>query len=94
MQTPSAPAQVTKAAEATARQSYHVRSVTGVKGIGPVALNGEFDPARGVGEETSSTGTRVRFADGYRYLPLSDAFRAAHERIRGSRFRPGSPRCG
>jgi hypothetical protein len=83
VQAPSALAQVTKAAEATARQSYHVRSVTGVKGIGPVALNGEFDPTREVGEETSSTGARVRFAGGYRFLPLSDAFRAAYERTRG-----------
>jgi len=80
---PSALAQVTKAAEATARQSYHVRSVTGLKGNGPVTLNGEFDPARGVGEETSSTGARVRFAGGYMYLPLSDAFRAAFEKNRG-----------
>jgi len=81
--TPSALAQVTKAAEATARQSYHVRSVTGLKGIGPVTLNGEFDPGRGVGEETSSTGAQVRFAGGYMYMPLSDAFRAAFEKIRG-----------
>ena len=80
---PSALAQVTKAAEATARQSYHVRSVTGLKGNGPVTLNGEFDPARGVGEETSSTGAQVRFAGGYMYLPLSDAFRAAFEKNRG-----------
>jgi hypothetical protein len=82
VQAPSALAQVTKAAEATARQSYHVRSVTGLKGIGPVTLNGEFDPARGVGEETSGTGARVRFAGGYMYLPLSDAFRAAFEKNR------------
>jgi hypothetical protein len=32
---------------------------------------------------TSSTGARVRFAGGYTYLPLSDAFRAAYERTRG-----------
>jgi len=83
VQAPSALAQVTKAAEATARQSYHVRSVTGLKGIGPVTLNGEFDPARGVGEETSGTGAQVRFAGGYMYLPLSDAFRAAFEKNRG-----------
>ena len=80
---PSALAQVTKAAEATARQSYHVRSVTGLKGNGPVTLNGEFDPTRGVGEETSSTGSQARFAGGYMYLPLSDAFRAAFEKNRG-----------
>jgi len=83
VQPPSALAQVRKAAEATARQSYHVRSVTGLKGNGPVTLNGEFDPARGVGEETSGTGAQVRFAGGYMYLPLSDAFRAAFEKNRG-----------
>lgn len=81
---PSALAQVTNAAKATAEQSYHVRSVARVvKGAEPVVLNGEFDPARGVGEETSSTGAQVRFAGGYMYLPLSDAFRAAFERARG-----------
>ena len=83
VQPPSALAQVRKAAEATARQSYHVRSVTGLKGNGPVTLNGEFDPARGVGEETSGTGAQVRSAGGYMYLPLSDAFRAAFEKNRG-----------
>jgi DNA-directed RNA polymerase specialized sigma24 family protein len=56
---------------------------SGLKGIGPVTLNGEFDPARGVGEETSGTGAQVRFAGGYMYLPLSDAFRAAFEKNRG-----------
>ena len=34
-------------------------------------------------EETSGTGAQVRFAGGYTYLPLSDAFRAAFEKIRG-----------
>src|SRR5690242_7553379 len=82
LQAPSALAQVTKAAEATARQSYHVRSVSGLKGNGRVTLNGEFDPRRGVGEETSSTGSQVRFAGGFMYLQLSDA------------FRPGSPGSG
>jgi hypothetical protein len=85
VQAPSALAQVTNAAKATAGQSYHVRSVSRVvKGSGRVTLNGEFDPARGVGEETSSTGSQVRFTGGYMYLSLLDSFRVAYEKAIGS----------
>ena len=64
------------------------RSVSSVvKQAGPgrhltATLNGEFDPARGVGEETSSTGSQVRFVGGYMYLYLSDSFRAAYQNDR------------
>jgi hypothetical protein len=78
VQAPSALAQVTRAAKATAGQSYHVRSVSGV-----VTIDGEFDPARKAGEETSSSGSKVRFVGGYMYLSLSDSFRTAYEKALG-----------
>src|SRR2546425_1125289 len=96
VQAPSALAQVTRAAAVTAGQSYHVRSVARVvKQAKPgasmltVTLNGEFDPARGVGEETSSTGSQVRFVGGYMYLSLSDPFRTAYQKAQGGSIPAG-----
>jgi hypothetical protein len=83
---PSALAQVTKAAQATAGQSYQIRSVSkivdqdGSAADTPVTVTGEFDPARGVGEQVSSGGSRVLFAGGYMYLSMSGAFKDALER--------------
>ena len=96
---PSALAQVTKAAAATAGQSYQVRSVaTLVKEAGsgsqpPVTVSGEFDSAQGVGEETVGNGAQVRFAGGYMYLSLPAAYRAAYhdayQRASGVSIPPG-----
>lgn len=79
-QAPSALAQVTQAASRTAAQSYRVsvvvitRSASGSSST-PVTISGEFDPARGVGEETTSQGWQIRYVSGYVYLPVTDAIR-------------------
>lgn len=86
VQAPSAFAQVTQAAARTAAQSYQVSATsTLVKAPGPdaqlqqpVTISGEFDPTRGVGEETNSQGFQVLYAGGYIYVPVSDALRAAY----------------
>jgi hypothetical protein len=91
-QAPSAFAQVTQAAARTAGQSYQVSSTsTLVKapGLGavppsPVTITGEFDPVRGVGEETSSKGTQVRYVDGYIYLPLTGAYQTVYDQTHGA----------
>jgi len=80
---PAALAQVTKAAQATAGQSYQIRSVStlanqdGSAADTPVTVTGEFDPARGVGEQVSSGGSQVRYVGGYMYLSMPAAFKAA-----------------
>ena len=66
---PSASAQVTQAAARMAEQSYRVSSATSVPGDrSPVTVTGEFDPARKVGEETSSFGQQFRYIGSYVYL--------------------------
>jgi hypothetical protein len=87
---PSALAQVTKAAQATAGQSYQIRSVSklvnqdGSAADTPVTVTGEFDPARGVGEQVSSGGSQVRYVGGYMYLSMPGAFKAALQRASGT----------
>jgi hypothetical protein len=75
-QAPSALAQVAQAASRTAAQSYQVTSTSQALGAfarhsAPVLTSkGEFDPARGTGEEWDADGMRVLYAGGYMYLPL------------------------
>lgn len=92
VQAPSAFAQVTQAATRTAAQSYQVSStstpvkvpVPGAITSSPAITTGEFDPVRGVGEETSSGGVQVRYIDGYIYLPLTGAYRAVYDQTHGA----------
>jgi len=80
-QAPSALAQVTQAASRTAAQSYRATVVVtvvtapGSASTPPVTVSGEFEPARDVGEETTSQGFQVRFVGGYAYLSVTDAIR-------------------
>jgi hypothetical protein len=72
---PSALAAVTSAAAKTASESYRVSMIAARTGkprysyepTGPVRTTGEFDPARQIGEETSSTGERDLYVGGYVY---------------------------
>lgn len=75
-QAPSALAQLTSALSRTAGQSYHFSATTTsvtLPGTGtPMTvrtdLSGAFDPARRIGEETTSTGEQMRFIGSYVYL--------------------------
>jgi hypothetical protein len=78
---PSAQAQVTQAASRTAAQSYQVSSVLTTGARPPVTISGEFDPARDVGEETTSQGLQIRFVGNYVYVPLTGALRKAWDVI-------------
>ena len=94
VQAPSALAQVTQAAARTAGQSYRVSSVSTplvrLAGTGPaVTINGEFDPARGLGEERTGGGLEVRFAGGYMYVPLVPAMRNAYQKAHGTTIPAG-----
>ena len=89
VQAPSALAQVTQAAARTAAQSYRVSSTStpvipghGVQG--PVTISGEFDPARGLGEERTGGGLEIRFVGGYMYVPLVPAMRYVYEKTHGT----------
>jgi hypothetical protein len=72
---PSALAAVTSAATKTASESYRVSMISTRTGkpkpsgefAGPMRVTGEFDPARQIGEETSSAGRQIRYIDGYVY---------------------------
>lgn len=76
VQAPSAFAQLTSAVSRTAGQSYHFSATTTtvtLPGTGtPMTArrdwSGAFDPARRVGEETTSTGEQARFIGGSGYL--------------------------
>ncbi len=75
-QAPSALAQLTSAVSRTAGQSYHFSATTTsvtLPGTGtPMTvrtdLSGAFDPARRIGEETTSAGEQTRFIGSYVYL--------------------------
>jgi hypothetical protein len=74
-QAPSALAQLTSAVSRTAGQSYHFSATTTsvtLPGTGtPIrvrTVSGAFDPARRIGEETTSTGEQTRFIGSYVYL--------------------------
>jgi hypothetical protein len=78
---PSALAQVTGAAGRTAAQSYRITATTAPAGLPePIAgakkseVTGEFDPARGVGEEATGDGLRAVYVGGYAYLRMPKAF--------------------
>jgi hypothetical protein len=80
VQAPSALAEVTQAAARTAAQSYEVNATITMNGPGLgqprlMQVRGEFDPARGLGEETVGRGTQVLYAGGYMYLPLTGPHR-------------------
>jgi hypothetical protein len=70
---PSALAAVASAATKTASESYRVSMISTESGkpkgswksAGPVRATGEFDPARQIGEEISSTGGRYLYIGGY-----------------------------
>jgi hypothetical protein len=74
--TPSALAQLTSAVSRTAGQSYYFSETTtvvtlpgdGTPRSARTGLRGAFDPARRIGEETTSTGVRLRFIGSYLYL--------------------------
>jgi hypothetical protein len=74
---PSAFAQVTHAAVRTAAASYRVRSAEKIVETGGLrsqqwtTASGEFDLARGVGEETDNQGLQIRYVGGYTYLFLT-----------------------
>jgi hypothetical protein len=73
---PSALAQLTSAVSRTAGQSYHFSATTtsvtlpraGTPMTARTNLSGAFDPARRIGEETTSTGEQARFIGSYVYL--------------------------
>lgn len=74
-QAPSALAQLTSAVSRTAGQSYyfsatttHVSASTRTPMTVRTDLSGAFDPARRIGEETTSTGEQSRFIGSYVYL--------------------------
>jgi len=77
VQAPSALAQLTSAvSRMTAGQSYHFAAITthvAVQSNGTATTvrtdsSGAFDPARGVGEESTSTGAQTRFTGGSVYV--------------------------
>ena len=81
---PSAFAQVTHAASRTAAASYRVRSVEKIVQIGGLRSQswatayGEFDPVKGVGEQTDNLGAQIRYVGGSMYVFLTDDLRAAY----------------
>jgi hypothetical protein len=79
-QAPSALAQLTAAASRMAGQTYQFSAVTtwtGPQGSGTAITRahfwGAFDPARGVGEQTTSDGAQTRFTGGYTYVTAGGA---------------------
>ena len=72
---PSALAAVTSAVTKTASESYRVSMISTITGkpksseesAWPMRVTGEFDPARQIGEETSSAGSQIRYIGGYVY---------------------------
>jgi hypothetical protein len=82
---PSAFAQVTQAAARTAAVSYRVRAVENIVKIGGLRSQpwatayGEFDPARGIGEQTDNQGSQIRYAGGYAYVFVTESLRAASD---------------
>jgi hypothetical protein len=81
---PSAFAQVTHAASQTAAESYTVRSVEkvlqagGLRSVPWTTADGQFNPARGLGEVADNQGYQVRFTGGYTYVSVTGALRAAY----------------
>jgi hypothetical protein len=81
---PSAFAQVTHAAARTAEASYRVRSVEKIVKAGGLrskpwaTADGEFDPVRGVGEQSDNLGAEIRYVGGSMYVFLTDDLRAAY----------------
>ena len=79
---PSALAQVTHAAARTAAGSYRVHAVERILQLGGLrsqpwaTLSGQFDPARGLGEQTDNLGAQIRYADGYMYVFVTSTLRA------------------
>jgi hypothetical protein len=82
---PSALAQVAQAASRTSGQSYRASATTsllapaGSPAGTPATVSGEFDPAHGLGVETSARG-QVRYVGGYMYVPMPQAFRLVYQR--------------
>jgi hypothetical protein len=78
---PSALAQLTSAISSTAGQSYHFSATTtqvrlrssGATSTSRTEFSGAFDPARRIGEETTTTGAQTRFIGSYVYLNAGPA---------------------
>ncbi len=92
VQAPSALAQLTSAvSQMTAGKSYHFSATTthvtvqanGTATTVRTDFSGAFDPARGVGEETTSTGAQTRFTGGYVYVNPGSA--AGQEKLPGGK---------
>ena len=83
---PSAFAQVTHAAARTAAVSYRVRATEKIMHIGGLRSRpwatayGEFDPGRGIGEQTDNLGAQIRYAGGSMYVSLTEDLIAAYNR--------------
>jgi Sigma-70, region 4 len=102
VQAPSALAQVTQAAARTAA-SYQVHAVESNVKIGGLrsqpwaTADGEFDPVKGVGEQTDNLGAQIRYAGGYAYVFVTGSLRPEPGLwvLRSRPRRPGSgfPSC-
>jgi hypothetical protein len=102
---PSAFAQVKQAVARTAATSYQVRSAQKIVRVGGLRSKpwatayGEFDLARGVGEQTDNRDDQIRYVDGYTYILVGDDLRgdpnspipawASWERLPGNPLQPG-----
>jgi hypothetical protein len=79
---PSAFAQVKQAVARMAATSYQVRSAQKIVQVGGLRSKpwatayGEFDPARGVGEQADNLGDQIRYVGGYTYILVGDDIRA------------------
>jgi hypothetical protein len=91
---PSAMAQLTRAAATTSKQSYQITSHVATVGqsgspVPVITIYGAFDPVRNVGLETSSDGLNARYANGYIYLPLPEAYRQLYLHLHHTPLPPG-----
>jgi hypothetical protein len=81
---PSAFAQVMHAAARTATVSYRIRATDQLVRAGGLrsqpwsTADGEFDPVKGIGEQTDNLGAQIRYVGGSMYVFLTDDLRAGY----------------
>lgn len=81
---PSAFAQVMRAAARTATVSYRIRATDQLVRAGGLrsqpwsTADGEFDPVKGIGEQTDNLGAQIRYVGGSMYVFLTDDLRAGY----------------
>jgi len=87
---PSALAQVKQALARTTATSYRLYATDKIVKIGGLrsqpwsTVSGEFDLARGVGEQTDNLGAQIRYVGGYTYVFVTDDLRAASRVMKGT----------